>query len=116
MIDISTLSIQTICDIADQAKVLRLMAERHANRIVVDYVPSRQMIVIPRDEPIDDPLEVFPTSATPITFVLEDAMFAGTTWVSLTCGHRTVITPFPFTSYDDLLAQINAGKFRRGVA
>lgn len=116
MIDISTLSIQTICDIAEQAKVLLLMAERRTNRIVVDYVPSRQMIVLPREEPIDDPLEVFPTSATPVTFVLEDALFAGTMWLSLTCGHRTVITPFPCQGYDDLLAQINAGKFRRGIA
>ena len=96
------LTIRELVEIANQAGVLKRMAEEHVSRVVVDYVPSRPGMAIPRETGDDAPLEPLAPDVTTITYTLEDAMFGGTIYATIVCGNRVIITPFVWQSYENL--------------
>lgn len=100
------LTISELLGIAEHAKVLPIMSERRTRQVVVDYVPARDALFLPRESPEDPPLEAFPPTVIPITYTLEDSMFGGITYVALTVRERVLIHPFTFGGYDDLATRV----------
>lgn len=96
------LSIQELVTIAASAGVFKLLGEGRRRRVVVDYVPPREPIIIPREPDEEGPLNVMPPEAVEIAYTLEDAMFGGVVYVALTVAGRVVIHPFVWESYDKL--------------
>ncbi len=97
------LSIRELIQIANEAQVLRRMALDRCTRIIVDHIPARESMSIPRDPgEEDEPLHAETPTVIPVTFTLADAMFGGTVFVTLTCGHRVLINPFPWNGYEHL--------------
>lgn len=97
------LSIPELIEIANAAGVLRLMSERRTSRVVVDHVPARAAMSIPREpEEEGDDLAVSRPDVIPLVFTLEDAMFAGDIFVALTCGNLVIVNPFRWHSYEHL--------------
>lgn len=87
----------------EQAGVPRLMGERKVRRLVIDYVPPREAIALPREnEEEDSSLEVYPPVPIKLTFQIEDAMFGGEVWAAITCGNRVVVAPFLWRGFDEL--------------
>lgn len=106
----SRLSISELLEVAKQAGVLQLMARRRSRRVVVDYVPARESMAIPReDDDPDEPLSPNPPTVTSLVFTLEDAMFGGTVFVALTCGGRVLVNPFAWVNYAHL-GQLTIGR------
>ena len=95
------LPIAELVKVAADANVFKIMSENKTNTVTIDYVPARAAMLIPRDE-TDAPLESYPLNPIPITFRLEDAMFAGQVFVALTVGHRVIVHPFQWRSFDEL--------------
>lgn len=97
------LSIRDLIEVAVEANVLKRMGEGRMSRVVVDYIPPRQGMAIPRDPGEEDvQVEPFPPEVIPITYTLESAQFGGAIFAALACGHRVIINPFPWISYEHL--------------
>jgi hypothetical protein len=94
------LSIQELCDVMETAKVRQIMAADEVTRVVVDYFPARQAMVFLKEDGDDEPTELYPQKAIPLTFVLEDAMFGGHVFASITCGHKVIVLPFLWRGYE----------------
>jgi len=96
------LSIRELIEIAAQANIFKLMADRRSSRVVVDYVPARDALCIPREENEESPLVPLVPDVIPIVYKLEDAMFGGVIFASITVGSRVIVTPFMWQSYEHL--------------
>lgn len=93
--------IEELAHIVEQGSILKQMATDRKRTVVVDYIPARASMTLPRTED-GEPLKAYKTEPITLTFTLEDAMFGGICFVALCCGHRVVVSPFPWTTYDDL--------------
>lgn len=98
----SELPIIELLAVAQQAGVLQRMAAEQTRIVTVDYCPPREGLIVPRDHPTDDKLEAFPPTVITLTYLLDDAMFGGVTYVALTCEGRVLIHPFVWESFDKL--------------
>lgn len=98
-----TLPISELLKVAAQAGVFQQMGASRRRQVIVDYVPARESMVIPREPDSEEaPLQPDPPTVIPLTFTLEDAMFGGTVFVALICGCRVIINPFAWVSYEHL--------------
>jgi len=93
--------LRDLLEIINTAGVLRRMGNQRCRTVVVDYLPARQALIIPRAAD-DEPVETMAPTMTEITFRLEDTMFGGVIYAAVTCGSRVVIHPFEWKSYEHL--------------
>lgn len=95
------LPLNEIIGIMKMAGVFQIMGNEKRKRVVVDYVPARAPMAIPRtlDESILEPLA---PSVIPLIFTLEDTMVGGVVYAAITIGDRVVIEPFRWRGFEDL--------------
>jgi hypothetical protein len=99
----TNLSTTELIQIANEAQVLHHMSLDQTTRLIVDHVPARGSISIPREHgDRNSCLEVFPPEVNTLTFVLEDATFGDTIYVTLTCNNRVIVNPFKWSGYAHL--------------
>lgn len=97
------LSIRELIDIANEAGVLKIMSENQTNKVVVDHIPARSSMSIPREpDEINDSLKAAAPDVIPVVYTLSDAMFGGDVFVALTCGNRVIVSPFRWIGYEHL--------------
>lgn len=96
------LSVTDLIHIAREVSLLKLFAARRCRSVTVDYVPARPAIILPRESDDYVGLQACPPAIIPITYTLEDCMFGGNTYAVIVCGHRTVVSPFIWTTYEEL--------------
>lgn len=87
--------------IAQEANVFKIMGERKARSVTIDFVPGRPAIVLPRLGD-DEPLTTCPPHVEEVTFHLEDAMFGGEVMTALTCRGMIIVVPFAWSSWEAL--------------
>jgi hypothetical protein len=87
--------------IAREANVFKIMGERKVRTVTIDFVPARPALVMPRF-PGDDPITACPPHIEEVVFHLEDTMFGGETFASLTCRGMVIVVPFLWSSWDTL--------------
>jgi hypothetical protein len=100
---VSSLTINDLLVIAQEAGVLKRMSEQRCRMVVVDYRPPAAGIAVPREQGEEEVgLEPIAPEIVTITYTLEDAMFGGVVYVALTSSERVLINPFAWVSYEHL--------------
>ena len=103
--DARDLQMVDLLRVCEQAGVLKRMGEGRCRSVTVDYVPPREGMCIPRTPGEDEPIEPLVPEVITLTFNLEDAMFGGVLFAAITCGHRVVVSPWQWVSYEHLALQ-----------
>lgn len=97
-----TYTAEAMLRVAAEANVAKIMGENQSRTVILDVIPARGQVIVPRLDPEDDSLTPPAPAIDTLTFHLEDAMFGTVCYAAITCQGKVIVNPFVWESWEHL--------------